>query len=149
MDLSATLCLFVRTLPIDFAFYWDGNGNGYPKIKDDRKIKRETNLDRHSLRPIPNVCHLPEPPWFSLQTTFLYWKREFFCVTLLHLPPLRFHCFGGCWDWTQDCCDIGHRPSDALTTRLNASTTQRKLIHKLIHFENFEFFFINDKDPEP
>jgi hypothetical protein len=26
--------------------------------------------------------------------------------TLLHLPPLRFHCVGGCWDWTQDCCDI-------------------------------------------
>ncbi len=23
--------------------------------------------------------------------------------TLLHLPPLRFHCVGGCWDRTQDC----------------------------------------------
>ncbi len=22
--------------------------------------------------------------------------------TLLHLPPLRFHCVGGCWDRTQD-----------------------------------------------
>ncbi len=37
----------------------------------------------------------------------------FFCAvtvlysTLLHLPPLRFHCVGGCWDWTEDCCDIG------------------------------------------
>ncbi len=27
--------------------------------------------------------------------------------TLLHVPPLRFHCVGGCWDWTQDCCDFG------------------------------------------
>ncbi len=27
--------------------------------------------------------------------------------TLLHLPPLRFHCVGGCWDRTQDCCDFG------------------------------------------
>jgi hypothetical protein len=26
---------------------------------------------------------------------------------LLHLPPLRFHCAGGCWDRTQDCCDFG------------------------------------------
>jgi hypothetical protein len=26
---------------------------------------------------------------------------------LLHLPPLRFHCVGGCWDRTQDCCDFG------------------------------------------
>jgi hypothetical protein len=25
---------------------------------------------------------------------------------LLHLPPLRFHCVGGCWDGTQDCCSI-------------------------------------------
>jgi hypothetical protein len=39
------------------------------KIKDDSKIKRETNLDGHGLRPIPNVCHLPDPPWFSSQTT--------------------------------------------------------------------------------
>ncbi len=27
--------------------------------------------------------------------------------TLLHLLPLRFHCVGGCWDRTQDCCDFG------------------------------------------
>ncbi len=26
--------------------------------------------------------------------------------TLLHLPPHRFHCVGGCWDQTQDCCDF-------------------------------------------
>jgi hypothetical protein len=26
---------------------------------------------------------------------------------LLHLPPLRFHCVGGCWDRTQDSCDYG------------------------------------------
>ncbi len=37
-------------------------------------------------------------------------KKFFFDVlylTLLHLMPLRFHCVGGCWDWTlQDCCDL-------------------------------------------
>ncbi len=35
---------------------------------------------------------------------------EFFNVlysTLLHLPPLKFHCVGGYWDRTQDCCDFG------------------------------------------
>ncbi len=26
--------------------------------------------------------------------------------TLLHLPLLRFHCVGGCWDRTPDCCDF-------------------------------------------
>ncbi len=38
--------------------------------------------------------------------------------TLLHLPPLRFHCAGGCWDWTQECCDFGIG-SQTLTTRLD------------------------------
>jgi hypothetical protein len=26
---------------------------------------------------------------------------------LLHLPPFRFYCVGGCWDLTQDCCVFG------------------------------------------
>ncbi len=26
--------------------------------------------------------------------------------TLLYLPPLRFHCVGGCWDRTQDRLDL-------------------------------------------
>jgi hypothetical protein len=25
-------------------------------------------------------------------------------LTLFHLPPIRFHCVGGFWDRTQDCC---------------------------------------------
>jgi hypothetical protein len=40
------------------------------KIKDDSKIKRQTTLDRHGPRPIPNICHLPDPSSFSLPTTF-------------------------------------------------------------------------------
>jgi hypothetical protein len=27
--------------------------------------------------------------------------------TLLHLPPLIFHCVRGCWNRTEDCCDFG------------------------------------------
>jgi hypothetical protein len=27
--------------------------------------------------------------------------------TLLHLPPLRFRCVGGCRDLSQDCCAFG------------------------------------------
>jgi hypothetical protein len=26
---------------------------------------------------------------------------------MLHLPPLRFYCVGGCWDRSQDSCDFG------------------------------------------
>ncbi len=40
--------------------------------------------------------------------------------TLIHLPPLRFHCADGCWDRTQDRCkQLVHWQSDALTTRLD------------------------------
>jgi hypothetical protein len=39
--------------------------------------------------------------------------------TPLLLPPIIFHCVGGCWDRTQDCCDFGNCQPDALTTRLD------------------------------
>ncbi len=42
-----------------------------------------------------------------------------FCSTLLHLPPLRFHCDGG----TQACCDCDIGSQTLITTRLD-------LIHK-------------------
>jgi hypothetical protein len=35
---------------------------------------------------------------------FSFYKRY---STLLHLPPLKFHCVGGCGDRTQDSCDYG------------------------------------------
>jgi hypothetical protein len=62
------------------------------------------------------------------------------CLTLLHLPPLRLLCVGGCWDRTQDCFDfdIGSQ-SDALTTQL-------RLIHYFLSFSlspwQFCFLFL-------
>jgi hypothetical protein len=47
------------------------------KIKDDSKIKTQTNLDRRDPRTIPIVCHLPDPPSFSLPTTFTPRKKLF------------------------------------------------------------------------
>jgi hypothetical protein len=44
--------------------------NRINKIKDDRKIKREKNINRRGQRHIVNVCHLSYPPSFSLLTTF-------------------------------------------------------------------------------
>ncbi len=48
----------------------------------------------------------------QIQETYL--RHEDFLVffkalysTLLHLPPLRFHCLGGCWGRTLDFCDFG------------------------------------------
>ncbi len=49
--------------------------------------------------------------FFSKMKGEFFWIFVSFCVrylTLLHLPPLRFHCVGGCWDRTQDSnCDNG------------------------------------------
>jgi hypothetical protein len=39
---------------------------------------------------------------------FLFFTFYVLYPTMLHLPPLRFHCVGGCWDRkTQDCCAFG------------------------------------------
>jgi hypothetical protein len=43
-----------------------------------------------------------------LKIFFVVGFFKFFFVpysTLLHLPPLRFHCAEGCWDRTQDRCN--------------------------------------------
>ncbi len=41
---------------------------------------------------------------------FIFWADFFFLFVqysaLLHLPPLRFHCADGCWDRTQDRCNL-------------------------------------------
>ncbi len=31
---------------------------------------RETDIDHHGTRPISIICHLPDPPHFSLPTSF-------------------------------------------------------------------------------
>jgi hypothetical protein len=40
------------------------------KIKDDSKIYREMNLDRRGPNQIGTDWHIPDPPTFSLLTTF-------------------------------------------------------------------------------
>ncbi len=35
-----------------------------------RWIQRQTDIDHHSPRPISIICHFPDPPFFSLPTTF-------------------------------------------------------------------------------
>ncbi len=48
----------------------------------------------------------------------IFWIFSLY-LTLLHLPPVRFHCVGGCWDRTQDCCDFGIGRPTPLITRLD------------------------------
>jgi hypothetical protein len=69
-----TLQLIRRVLPncqdITYSFCFTGAKREIHKIKDDSKIRMQTNLDRRGLRPIPIICHLLDPPSFSLPTTF-------------------------------------------------------------------------------
>jgi hypothetical protein len=37
---------------------------------DDNKIKKQTDIDRHGPKPSSNSSHPPNPPPFSLSTTF-------------------------------------------------------------------------------
>jgi hypothetical protein len=39
-------------------------------FKEYSKMKQQTNLECHSPRPKAVVCHLPDPPCFSLVITF-------------------------------------------------------------------------------
>ncbi len=51
-----------------------------------------------------------EEIFLKYNRVILFWFFFFFNVlylTLLHLPPLRFHFVGECLDRTQDCCDFG------------------------------------------
>ncbi len=70
LQLFAAFCLIVMTSPIHFALL--GRKRKYIKSKTTAKLVRQTNLDRRGLRPIPIICHLLDPPSFSLPTTFNY-----------------------------------------------------------------------------
>ncbi len=70
----------------------------------------------------------------------LFWIFSFYVwySTLLHLPPLRFHCVGGCWIRTPGQLRLRHWLSDALTTRLDLIHNRLDLIYTrldLIHFD--------------
>ncbi len=39
-------------------------------IQDGGQIKTQKDIYHYSPRPIPIICHLPDPPCFSLVTTF-------------------------------------------------------------------------------
>jgi hypothetical protein len=39
-------------------------------IHDGGQVKRQTDIDHHGPKYILIICHLPDPPTFSLPTTF-------------------------------------------------------------------------------
>ncbi len=71
-----------------------------------------------------------EKIYFFNRGNFLDFSCYVLYLTLLQLPPLRFHCVGGCWDRTQDCRDfeIGSQ-TDALTSRPDLIHNRPDLIY--------------------
>jgi hypothetical protein len=63
-------CVLPICQDIAYSFCFTGAETEIHKIKDNSKIIRPTNLDRRGLRPIPVICHILDPPSFSLPTTF-------------------------------------------------------------------------------
>jgi hypothetical protein len=68
--LQVIRCVLPICQDITYSFCFTGAETEVLKIKDDSKIIRLTKLDRRGLRPIPIICHLLDPPSFSLPTTF-------------------------------------------------------------------------------
>jgi len=55
---------------VAYTFCFTGAETERHKIKDDSQIIRQTNLDRRALWQLPIICHLLDPPSFSLPITF-------------------------------------------------------------------------------
>jgi hypothetical protein len=66
---------------------WAGvSGKEIDLIQHGGWIQRQTDIDHHSPRPISIICHFPDPPSFSLPTTFkfCYCKQEIVRVRTVH-----------------------------------------------------------------
>jgi hypothetical protein len=74
--------------------------------KVDSASTRCHHEDVHDVR-----CHVTKQ-MTSFIILFFYrgdFKNIFYVLysTMFHLPPLRFHSVGGCWERILDCCDFG------------------------------------------
>jgi hypothetical protein len=68
MRLAEVFCLFMRTSRLLILVFLAETEIHYNK--DDSKTESQKNINRHDPIPMPNICNLPDPPWFSFQTTF-------------------------------------------------------------------------------
>jgi hypothetical protein len=68
--------------------------------------------------------------------------------TLLHLPPIRFRCVGGCWDRTQGSCDFGIGCQtlwplgyNSFSTRLHLMRMRSLIIELSVDLSIGQFFY--------
>ncbi len=85
---------------------------------------------------------------FLHHKVYVYFLDFFFFIrysTLLHLPPLRFHCVGGCWDRTQDCCNFGI-DSQTLCSNHSARSHVQNIKWKIRIYHSQNFFSSNPEE---
>jgi hypothetical protein len=90
---------------------------------------RINNMDKtvDCITVIPNcrLLTIREKIQEARQETVFFKQRDFLLYsTLLHLPPLTFHCVGGCWDRPPGLLRVRNRQSDALTTRVHPQSAR-------------------------
>jgi hypothetical protein len=81
----------------------------------------------------------------TLKGNFFGFSFNVHYSTLLHLPLLRFHFVGGCWDRTQDCCDFGIESQTLQPLGYVSSTAWLDLIHTwldIIHEHTISLRFL-------
>ncbi len=70
--------------------------------------------------------------------------------TLLHLPPLRFHCVGGFWDRTQGLLRRWHWQPDALTMHSISQKNNKKSLFRFTSLLGSKSFsdFVSSRDEQ-
>ncbi len=82
----------------------DGEGEGGRVVKEYIQLSFIA-LYKHSPYSSTPLHSLSTPSHCTIFFKGDFWDFFLFYVrysTLLHLPPLKFYCVGGCWDGTQD-----------------------------------------------
>jgi hypothetical protein len=94
---------------------------------------------QHSHTPRPTTAETAAIAHFPYRGD-LFFIFSVLYSTLLHLPPLRFLCVGGCWDRTQDSCHFGI----GCQTRLDLI-----LIHFPLSYSYFSLYNRNVSGEDP
>jgi hypothetical protein len=100
--------------------------------------------------------------WANSKFRVFFHIQYVLCSTLLHLPPLRFHCVAGSWDGTRDCCNFGigsqrsnhlarshPQPARSHTRSAISSTTRLDLIHALLDLIHTRLDLIHNSARSP
>jgi hypothetical protein len=92
-DICGKFCFFLMGFHKNYS-----SRDPFPLTKYEQSSSRVIKLLLWSVQ--SDFVPSPKIPVYEYQNLGLY-------STLLHLPPHRFHCVGGCWDRSQDNCDFG------------------------------------------